>query len=109
MAQGEGTGTSPEAAGPNSHLRHASCSVVPSEVGPGDFTLEDGGRMVFTAAYLLRRGFCCGSGCRHCPYPDTSLKGAASEGGVHRDPELARIVKPDESRPMSAPDAPFPG
>jgi len=23
---------------------------------------------VFTAHYLLRRGFCCQSGCRHCPY-----------------------------------------
>lgn len=26
------------------------------------------GYSVFTAEYLLRRGFCCGSGCRHCPY-----------------------------------------
>jgi hypothetical protein len=24
--------------------------------------------MVFTARFLLRRGFCCESGCRHCPY-----------------------------------------
>ena len=23
---------------------------------------------VFTAAYHLRRGYCCKSGCRHCPY-----------------------------------------
>ena len=27
------------------------------------------GLFVFTAAYLLERGSCCGSGCRHCPYP----------------------------------------
>lgn len=26
------------------------------------------GAMVFTASYLQRRGYCCGSGCRHCPY-----------------------------------------
>ncbi len=26
------------------------------------------GRTVFTALFLRRRGFCCGSGCRHCPY-----------------------------------------
>ena len=26
------------------------------------------GFLVFTAAYLLRRGYCCGNGCRHCPY-----------------------------------------
>jgi hypothetical protein len=23
---------------------------------------------VFTAAFLTRRGICCGSGCRHCPF-----------------------------------------
>ena len=28
----------------------------------------DGGAMVFTSNYLDRRGYCCGSGCRHCPY-----------------------------------------
>jgi iron complex transport system substrate-binding protein len=28
----------------------------------------EGGAMVFTASYLQRRGYCCGSGCRHCPY-----------------------------------------
>ncbi|HMK30522.1 MAG TPA: DUF5522 domain-containing protein [Terriglobales bacterium] len=32
-----------------------------------DFYLENG-LMVFTAAYLRKRGFCCQSGCRHCPY-----------------------------------------
>jgi len=24
--------------------------------------------MVFTAHYLRNRGYCCESGCRHCPY-----------------------------------------
>jgi hypothetical protein len=28
----------------------------------------EGQNLVFTAAYLLKRGSCCGSGCRHCPY-----------------------------------------
>jgi hypothetical protein len=32
-----------------------------------DFYLENG-RMVFTEAFLRRRGTCCESGCRHCPY-----------------------------------------
>jgi hypothetical protein len=32
-----------------------------------DYYLENG-RWVFTAKYLLKRGYCCGSGCRHCPY-----------------------------------------
>ena len=26
------------------------------------------GYIVLTAAYLARRGHCCESGCRHCPY-----------------------------------------
>jgi len=28
----------------------------------------EGQYMVFTARFLLQRGFCCESGCRHCPY-----------------------------------------
>jgi hypothetical protein len=25
---------------------------------------------VFTAEFLRKRGYCCESGCRHCPYRD---------------------------------------
>ena len=32
-----------------------------------DFYLEKG-FVVFTEGYLLKRGLCCESGCRHCPY-----------------------------------------
>jgi hypothetical protein len=28
----------------------------------------DGSNLVFTAVYHLKRGYCCNSGCRHCPY-----------------------------------------
>jgi len=34
---------------------------------PEDFYME-GPYLVFTAAYHLRRGYCCNSDCRHCPY-----------------------------------------
>jgi hypothetical protein len=34
---------------------------------PEDFYM-DGPYLVFTAAYHLRRGYCCNSDCRHCPY-----------------------------------------
>ena len=43
----------------------------PLTVQPGDFYLERG-LMVFTAAYHLRRGYCCGNRCRHCPYQEGS-------------------------------------
>ncbi|HEX9201542.1 MAG TPA: DUF5522 domain-containing protein [Acidobacteriaceae bacterium] len=37
------------------------------ELDPEDFYYE-GPYLVFTAAYHLKRGSCCHSGCRHCPY-----------------------------------------
>jgi uncharacterized protein DUF5522 len=42
----------------------------PDELVEGvDFYFE-GRFMVFTKTYLLKRGWCCESGCRHCPYVD---------------------------------------
>jgi len=32
-----------------------------------DFYKEDG-NIVFTEEYHTKRGYCCESGCRHCPY-----------------------------------------
>ncbi|MBP7283788.1 MAG: hypothetical protein KBA66_19535 [Leptospiraceae bacterium] len=28
----------------------------------------ENGLMVFTEKFHLRRGYCCGNGCRHCPF-----------------------------------------
>ncbi len=36
-----------------------------------DFYFEDG-LMVLTRKYLLDRGTCCDTGCRHCPYSAAS-------------------------------------
>jgi hypothetical protein len=33
-----------------------------------DFYYDELGRMVFTEQYHLKRGTCCGRGCRHCPF-----------------------------------------
>ena len=30
--------------------------------------VNENGLFVFTAEYLLQRGYCCGNGCRHCPF-----------------------------------------
>lgn len=38
------------------------------------FYMENG-YVVFTAAYHLQRGHCCGSGCRHCPFEPRHVKG----------------------------------
>jgi len=44
---------------------------VPQQLAPEDFYM-DGLYLVFTAAYHLKRGYCCHSGCRHCPWRDPS-------------------------------------
>ena len=34
-----------------------------------DFTIDEAtGYLVFTREYHIKRGSCCESGCRHCPY-----------------------------------------
>jgi hypothetical protein len=41
-----------------------------------DYVMENG-LLVFTREYHLKRGYCCQSGCRNCPY------------GFKRDEQLA--------------------
>ncbi|MGA2888408.1 MAG: DUF5522 domain-containing protein [Terracidiphilus sp.] len=53
-------------------------------LAPEDFYFE-GPNLVFTAAYHLKRGSCCGSGCRHCPYgfaktPEQAIRPEAQSG-----------------------------
>lgn len=33
-----------------------------------DYYLDENKNFVFTEAHHLKRGHCCHSGCRHCPY-----------------------------------------
>ena len=33
-----------------------------------DYYYSEDGYVVFTEKYHLRKGDCCGNGCRHCPY-----------------------------------------
>lgn len=33
-----------------------------------DYYVDSQGRLVMTAYFLRKRGFCCGNRCRHCPY-----------------------------------------
>jgi hypothetical protein len=35
---------------------------------PDDFYWSEEGYRVFTEKYHLKRGRCCKSGCKHCPY-----------------------------------------
>ena len=39
-----------------------------SQLEPDEYYLSAEGYTVFTEKYLLKRGFCCKNGCKHCPY-----------------------------------------
>lgn len=36
-----------------------------------DFYFTEEGYVVWTEIYHLKRGYCCQSGCRHCPYDNS--------------------------------------
>jgi hypothetical protein len=50
-----------------------------------DYYVENG-LWVFTEHYLRKRGYCCESGCRHCPY------------GFRKDGDDG-LTSPDRTRP----------
>ena len=33
-----------------------------------DYYLNEKGLLTFSSKYLLERGYCCGNGCKNCPY-----------------------------------------
>lgn len=39
-----------------------------STLNDDEFYLNEDGFIVFTEKYHLKRGHCCKSGCKHCPY-----------------------------------------
>ncbi len=38
------------------------------KLDPEDFYKSPEGYIIFTEKYHLKRGYCCKSGCKHCPY-----------------------------------------
>ena len=62
----QGLAENPDATWDELIARSRRARVAPA-LAEGDFYRE-GDALVFTAQYHLRRGSCCGSGCRHCPY-----------------------------------------
>ena len=48
-------------------VNRTDSTIKPAPLEPEDFYYENG-LMVFTATYHLKRGYCCNSGCRHCPF-----------------------------------------
>jgi len=48
-------------------IKEGEAPLSDQPLRPEDFYM-DGPYLVFTPAYHLRRGYCCNSNCRHCPY-----------------------------------------
>jgi hypothetical protein len=60
----------------------------PPALEPEDYYYE-GPYLVFTAAYHLKRGYCCGSGCRHCPYRGLAEAQSANPSAPAADADVA--------------------
>lgn len=68
-----------------------------------EFYTNSNGDMVFTEIYHQRRGFCCKSGCRHCPFgfgqsidpevPTELLLSARSQIKEDCDEQLAELAQ----------------
>jgi hypothetical protein len=50
-----------------------------------DYYINDEGLVTFTASFLLERGYCCGNGCRHCPYQHENVSEAMREKMANKD------------------------
>ncbi|MBL6866191.1 MAG: hypothetical protein ISQ97_03730 [Flavobacteriales bacterium] len=46
-----------------------------SDLEPEDYYYSPEGFVVFTEQYHLKRGHCCQSGCKHCPFGYDSRTG----------------------------------
>ena len=58
------------------------------------FYFDESGLMVLTEKYLLERGFCCGNGCRHCPFDYENVgKNARKELSTKRKNSVHQFVK----------------
>ena len=47
-----------------------------------DYYFDERGMYVFTAAFHQKRGYCCGSGCKHCPYPREDFEAARRKRSI---------------------------
>jgi hypothetical protein len=57
----------------NSHVVETTAKSNKPQEGI-DYYLENGLR-VLTAHFHTNRGYCCGNGCRHCPFFPKHIKG----------------------------------
>lgn len=54
--------------GPQDAYQKVDVEMLRGSVSEAQDYYREREALVFTESYLRRRGYCCGSGCRHCPY-----------------------------------------
>lgn len=47
-----------------------------------DYYMTPEGYLVFTEKYHLKRGYCCQSGCKHCPWKNKSAQPQSEKPGA---------------------------
>ncbi len=52
----------------STYFQQVDVSLLQGQLEPSKDYVFEGERMVFTSSYLKRRGYCCDSGCRNCPW-----------------------------------------
>jgi len=62
-----------------------------------DFYQDEHGYIVFTETYHRNKGYCCGHGCRHCPYNYESVP----------EPRRTELLKTKSSNNPSSPKPEF--
>jgi hypothetical protein len=60
-----------------------------------DFYYNEAGYLVFTEHYHLRKGYCCGNGCRHCPYSFENVP----------EPRRSELLRAKEANPIQTESA----
>ncbi len=62
-------------------------AMEPEFVEGRDYYVDEEGKFVYTGIYLRSRGYCCGLGCRHCPYGFTGDPGSGDTSESGNPPE----------------------
>ena len=54
---------------------HLFSNGYDDQVEGEDYYMSKDGYRVMTEVFLVKRGYCCANGCKHCPYSPKAQKG----------------------------------
>lgn len=62
-----------------------------------DFYYNEKGQLVFTEHYHLSKGYCCGMGCRHCPYDHEAVSASRKQSLAQANNQSTHAEKNKQS------------